>query len=91
MARVQPDRRWFGNTRIIDQKALDNFREAVQEKVKDPYSMIMRQSKLPMSLMTDPKTSARSNLLEVETFESTFGSKSTRKKIKHEATDIGAL
>lgn len=26
-ARIQPDRRWFGNTRVIGQKELDAFRE----------------------------------------------------------------
>jgi len=27
--RVQPDRRWFGNTRVVGQKELDSFREAM--------------------------------------------------------------
>ena len=25
-ARIQPDRRWFGNTRVIGQKQLERFR-----------------------------------------------------------------
>jgi nuclear GTP-binding protein len=53
MARVQPDRRWFGNTRVIGQRQLEQFREAMAEKVNDPYQMLMRQSKLPMSLLED--------------------------------------
>ncbi len=31
--RIQPDRRWFGNTRVIGQKQLDQFREEMSAKV----------------------------------------------------------
>ena len=31
--RIQPDRRWFGNTRVIGQKQLDQFREEMSSKV----------------------------------------------------------
>ncbi|KAJ1669262.1 GTPase required for pre-60S ribosomal subunit nuclear export and maturation, partial [Spiromyces aspiralis] len=27
IARIEPNRRWFGNTRVIGQKALEDFRE----------------------------------------------------------------
>ena len=30
--RIQPDRRWFGNTRVIGQKQLDQFREEMSAK-----------------------------------------------------------
>nr|CAI6751892.1 CMF_HP1_G0046210.mRNA.1.CDS.1 [Saccharomyces cerevisiae] len=33
-ARVQPDRRWFGNTRVISQDALQHFRSALGETQK---------------------------------------------------------
>ncbi|KAJ6604964.1 hypothetical protein B0H10DRAFT_2077428 [Mycena sp. CBHHK59/15] len=36
--RVQPDRRWFGNTRVISQTALDHFRTSLLTKKDDPYS-----------------------------------------------------
>lgn len=32
--RIQPDRRWFGNTRVIGQAELDKFREEMTEKVR---------------------------------------------------------
>lgn len=32
-ARVAPNRRWFGNTRVIGQEELDRFRDAMTEKV----------------------------------------------------------
>ena len=31
--RIQPDRRWFGNTRVIGQKQLDQFRDEMSAKV----------------------------------------------------------
>lgn len=51
MARVQPDRRWFGNTRSIGQEQLTAFRDAMSEKVSDPYTVLLKQRKIPMSLL----------------------------------------
>ena len=50
---MQPDRRWFGNTRVIGQAELDRFRAEMSKQVNDPYQVVLRQSKLPMSLLTD--------------------------------------
>ncbi|KAF8472064.1 NUC091 domain-containing protein [Kalaharituber pfeilii] len=36
-ARLEPNRKWFGNTRVIAQDALQNFREAMASKASDPY------------------------------------------------------
>lgn len=80
--RIQPDRRWFGNTRVVDQTELANFREAMSSKVKDPYTVVMRSKKLPMGLLTDSFKGARMNLLSTEDFSTTFGPKSQRKKPK---------
>ena len=35
--RIQPDRRWFGNTRVIGQKQLDQFRDEMSAKVSSIY------------------------------------------------------
>jgi len=51
MARIAPDRRWFGNTRVIGQEALQKFREEMKAKLNDPYSVIIKSSKLPLSLL----------------------------------------
>ena len=32
-SRIQPDRRWFGNTRVIGQKQLEQFRDEMSSKV----------------------------------------------------------
>ena len=82
VVRVQPSRRWFGNTRVVGQAQLDKFRAEMQARRADPYSVLLKQSKLPMSLLTDSKKASKSSLLQVENFEYTFGSKSQRKRPK---------
>lgn len=52
--RVAPNRKWFGNTRVIGQKALESFRENLAAKVNDPFQVLLKQHKLPMSLLQDP-------------------------------------
>lgn len=52
VARVAPNRKWFENTRVIGQKQLESFKEAIGSKLNDPYSFVMRTKKLPMSLLT---------------------------------------
>ena len=52
-ALVQPDRRWFGNTRVISQTELDKFREEMKSKMNDPFTVLLRQRKLPLSLIND--------------------------------------
>ncbi|RMZ75957.1 hypothetical protein DV737_g5032, partial [Chaetothyriales sp. CBS 132003] len=52
-ARIEPNRKWFGNTRVISQDALDGFRAAVRERTRDPYSVLLKTNKLPMSLVRD--------------------------------------
>ncbi|PVV01863.1 hypothetical protein BB560_003706 [Smittium megazygosporum] len=51
-ARILPNRRWFGNTRVIGQQALADFREKLASKINDPYQVLLRANKLPMSLVT---------------------------------------
>lgn len=53
--RIQPDRRWFGNTRVIGQKQLEAFRQEMGAKVADPYAVVIREKKLPLSLLEDPE------------------------------------
>lgn len=49
--RIAPDRRWFGNSRVIDPKTLDAFRKATDEAFHDPYSVIVDAAKLPTALL----------------------------------------
>jgi nuclear GTP-binding protein len=91
VARVQPDRRWFGNTRVIGQRQLDSFRDSLQNSLIDPYKIVLRQNKLPLSLLNSKITSKRSHILEVESFESTFGKKATRKRAKLNSSTLEEL
>lgn len=89
--RVQPDRRWFGNTRVISQTALDHFRTSLSTKKDDPYSVLLRRNKLPMALLDDasnPNTRKRSHIVETEPFSETFGPKAQRKKAR---IDVGTF
>lgn len=89
--RVQPDRRWFGNTRVISQTALDHFRTSLSTKRDDPYSVLLRRNKLPMALLDDasnPNTRKRSHIVETEPFSETFGPKAQRKKAR---IDVGTF
>ncbi|KAI9214558.1 hypothetical protein DS838_000508 [Geotrichum bryndzae] len=79
-ARVDPNRRWFGNTRVIAQDALNHFREALGTTQKDSYQVLLRRNKLPMSLLEENTKIPSVNIVETESFEHTFGPKSQRKK-----------
>lgn len=83
--RIAPDRRWFGNTRVVDPKQLDTFRQEMTESVADPYSVVLKRKKLPMGLLreaADREAPPSQAMLEQEPYEHTFGSKSRRKRVK---------
>lgn len=88
--RVQPDRRWFGNTRVISQTALDHFRTALAGHKADPYSVLLKRNKLPMGLIQDESEQAtkRVHIVETEPFANTFGPKAQRKRPR---LDVGSL
>uniref|UniRef100_A0A6I8N322 Nucleolar GTP-binding protein 2 n=1 Tax=Ornithorhynchus anatinus TaxID=9258 RepID=A0A6I8N322_ORNAN len=93
VARVEPNIKWFGNTRVIKQSSLQKFQEEMDTVMKDPYRVVMKQSKLPMSLLHDrirPHNS-KVHILDTETFETTFGPKSQRKRPNISATDMQSL
>ncbi|RMZ53379.1 hypothetical protein APUTEX25_004867 [Auxenochlorella protothecoides] len=94
--RIQPDRRWFGNTRVIGQKQLEVFREEMAAKVADPFTVLVKEKKLPLSLLSDPSTNfagraARNGLVATQPFADTFGKKQRRKKPKLSAESYQGL
>lgn len=111
--RIQPDRRWFGNTRVIGQKQLDQFRTAMADKVlaedlclllshtvvlqvDNNYTVLLREKKLPMTLLEDPEKKMagkqlRADLLTVAPYQATFGAKKTRKRPRIAAEDYDSL
>jgi len=91
-ARIQPDRRWFGNTRVIAQNKMQAFRETLSKGVEDPFSVVLRSSKLPMSLLRETEEKAsRMNLLSVEPFAQVFGKGRHQKRAKLGSYDLEGL
>lgn len=64
----------------MGQSALQKFQEELGQAIKDPYQVVMRQTKLPITLLKESAKYARVHLLETESFESTFGPKKQRKR-----------
>mmetsp|Transcript_18368 Transcript_18368/g.32516 ORF Transcript_18368/g.32516 Transcript_18368/m.32516 type:complete len:603 (-) Transcript_18368:85-1893(-) len=91
MARIAPNRKWFGNTRTIGQKQLEEFRDQMTEKVADPYTVVLNQRKLPMGLLTESTKVAQMNLLSAESFEKTFGPKKQRKRANIGISSLEAM
>eukprot|EP00400_MALV-I_sp_L67-5_P001069 gene1070-1199_t len=89
--RIEPDRRWFGNTRVVTQKKMETFRDELSKSVDDPFSVVIKASKLPMSLLKDPEKAARMNLLKVEPYENTFGKKAQRKRPSLKNYDLSQM
>jgi nuclear GTP-binding protein len=87
-ARIEPNRKWFGNTRVISQEALSSFRDAVAERASDPYQVLLKTNKLPMSLIRDGqglnglKQHPAKIAVEAAPFSETFGPKAQRKRVK---------
>ena len=87
-ARIEPNRKWFGNTRVISQDALSSFREAMAERASDPYQVLLKTNKLPMSLIRDGqgknglKQHQAKIAVESSPFGETFGPKAQRKRVK---------
>ncbi|KAL0488884.1 nuclear GTP-binding protein NUG2 [Acrasis kona] len=81
MARIAPDRTLFGNTKVIGQKQMENFREALQNKIKDPYTVLLKAAKLPMSLLKEPEEQ-RLKIKNRINFQETFGPNKQRKRVK---------
>ncbi|EXJ79136.1 hypothetical protein A1O3_08637 [Capronia epimyces CBS 606.96] len=97
-ARVEPNRKWFGNTRVITQEALESFRQAVAERAADPYQVLLKTNKLPMSLIRDnenTKNGVKQHqakiAVESTPFADTFGPKSQRKRVKLNAASVADL
>ncbi|XP_016074062.1 PREDICTED: nucleolar GTP-binding protein 2 [Miniopterus natalensis] len=93
VARVEPNIKWFGNTRVIKQSSLQKFQEEMDTVMKDPYKVVMKQSKLPMSLLHDriQPHNSKVHILDTESFETTFGPKAQRKRPNLFASDMQSL
>ncbi|XP_074601832.1 nucleostemin 2 [Brevipalpus obovatus] len=91
VSRIAPNQKWFINSRTITQNALQNFQEELGKAMKDPYQVVMKQTKLPVTLLNEKAKHQKMHILEVEDFGSTFGPKSHRKRVNVKADDLTAL
>lgn len=91
VARVEPNRKWFGNTRVISQSSLQTFQREMGHVINDPYKVVMKPSGLPISLLNEKSKNSRVHLLDTESFSSTFGPKSQRKRPTLSAADMESL
>ncbi|KAG8232428.1 hypothetical protein J437_LFUL012859 [Ladona fulva] len=80
VARVEPSAKWFGNSRVIGQSALQRFQEELGAVVKNPYQVVMKPTKLPITLLQERAKNTRVHILDTESFESVFGPKRKRKR-----------
>ncbi|XP_017777763.1 PREDICTED: nucleolar GTP-binding protein 2 [Nicrophorus vespilloides] len=79
-ARVEPSPRWFGNSRVISQNALQKFQTEMGAAIKNPFQVVMKATNLPITLLNEKAKNARVHLLDTESFQSVFGPKKSRKK-----------
>lgn len=100
-ARIEPNRKWFTNTRVVSQDTLTAFREAMAEKAKDPYQVLLKSNKLPMSLIHDGgkdnnttngiKQHKAKMTIETSPFSGVFGPKAQRKRVKLSVSTVDDL
>lgn len=98
-ARIEPNRKWFSNSRVISQESLGAFRDAIAQKEKDPYSVLLKSNKLPLSLIRDGQDDRVNGLkqhqakmtIETSPFTEVFGPKSSRKRVKLSVSNIDEL
>ncbi|KAL7945062.1 GTP-binding protein [Trichoderma barbatum] len=98
-ARIEPNRKWFTNTRVVSQDTLTAFREAMAEKAKDPYQVLLKTNKLPMSLIHDGGKDTTNGVkqhkakmtIETSPFAGVFGPKAQRKRVKLGVSTVSDL
>ena len=88
VARIAPNQKWFGNTRTIAQNSLQKFQDEMQKTIQDPYKVVMKQTKLPITLLNERAKFQRVHILETESFQDTFGKKSKRKRPRFKFEDL---
>ncbi|CAK9301400.1 unnamed protein product [Gordionus sp. m RMFG-2023] len=89
--RIQPNRKWFGNTRTITQDTLQKFKDNIHTALNDPYQVIITPSKLPTTLLHEKKKFAQPHILQVTKFQDVFGKRSNRKRPNINSMDYEEL
>jgi nuclear GTP-binding protein len=90
-ARIAPNQKWFGNTRTVTQDNLQKFQTELKNAVEDPTQVILKPTKLPVTLLSDKSSQPRAPVLNIQPFEETFGKNAKRKKPNINTTDYESL
>lgn len=90
-SRVEPNRKWFDNTRVISQNSLQKFQEEFGKAIKNPYDVIMKPTNLPITLLNEVRKHERVHVLDTESYASVFGKKKQRKKANLSITNENEL
>ena len=91
VSRIQPNSKWFGNTRVVTQSALQRFHEEMGKVKRDPYKVVMKQTNLPITLLNETAKNSRVHILDTESYATTFGKKAQRKKPRINANDLESM
>lgn len=84
--RIEPDRKWFGNVRTVDQKTMAEFNAETLLREKDPYAFLLKKRKVDYGfLMKEGKKKVKT---QIESFSNTFGPKQLRTRPKVGANNI---
>eukprot|EP01029_Cantina_marsupialis_P006532 TRINITY_DN171_c2_g1_i1.p1 TRINITY_DN171_c2_g1~~TRINITY_DN171_c2_g1_i1.p1 ORF type:complete len:569 (+),score=221.88 TRINITY_DN171_c2_g1_i1:92-1798(+) len=89
--RIAPNRKWFGNTRAVGQEELDTFRDIMEKKQDDPYTVVLRSKKLPMGLLQDAQRTEHMNLLTTTPFDKVFSKAGSRKRPNLSYSGLGDM
>lgn len=90
-ARVAPNQKWFGNTRTVTQDNLQKFQTELRKVVNDPTQVVLKPSKLPITLLSDKAKTPQVPVLNIQPFEETFGKNAKRKRPNLKTTDYESL
>lgn len=88
VSRVEPSQKWFSNSRVISQGALQKFQEEIGKAMKDPYQVVLKPTNLPITLLNETAKYSRVHLLDTEKFETVFGPKKQRKRPNLSVRDL---
>lgn len=88
VSRVEPSPKWYSNSRVVGQTALQQFQEAMGKVQKDNYQMVMKPTGLPIGLLQERAKHQRVHLLDVEPFDLVFGKGNQRKRPKLKNLDL---
>jgi len=52
-AMIEPNRKWFGNTRLMNQSEMDKYKDILSEMKHDPYRVFIKNKKLPLQMLSN--------------------------------------